>query len=95
MVFENYNRTLLDTELKNFFASEELPAGTKVLYAEVLGGYNKTNEQEYDGNLRGLAFAVKVKEENLAIFSNTTFNVGATPSIKPEQVLLRLTLAKM
>ena len=95
MVFDAYDSQKLKNDLSDVYKAEDLPSNTKVLYAEVLGGYDKASEQEYDGNLRGLAFAVKVKEENLAIFSNTTFNVGATPSIKPEQVLLRLTLAKM
>ena len=95
MVFDAYDAQKLKNELSTFYKAEDLPNGTKVLYAEVLGGFDQATEKEYDGNLRGLAFAVKIKEENLAVFSNTTFNVGATPSIKPSQVLLRLTLARM
>jgi hypothetical protein len=95
MVFENYNRTLLDTELKNFFASEELPAGTKVLYAEILGGYDPAIEAEYDGNLRGLTFAVALKQDSLPVFSAATINVGASSSIEPNQILVRLTLARL
>jgi hypothetical protein len=95
MVFENYNRTLLETELKDFFTNEELPAGTKVLYAEILGGYDPASEAEYDGNLKGLAFAVALKQDNLPVFSSATINVGASTSIEPNQVLVRLTLARL
>jgi hypothetical protein len=95
MVFDTYNRDLLDTELKAFFIKEELPLGTKVLYAEILGGYDPANEAEYDGNLKGLAFAVALKKDNLPVFSSATINVGASSSIKQNQVLVRLTLARL
>lgn len=95
MVFDTYNRNLLDTELKAFFTKEELPLGTKVLYAEILGGYDPANEAEYDGNLKGLAFAVALKKDNLPVFSSATINVGASSSIKQNQVLVRLTLARL
>jgi hypothetical protein len=95
MVFENYNRTLLETELKKFFTSEELPAGTKVLYAEILGGYDPATEAEYDGNLRGLTYAVALKQDALPVFSSATINVGASSSIEPNQILVRLTLARL
>jgi hypothetical protein len=95
MVFDTYNRDLLDTELKAFFTKEELPLGTKVLYAEILGGYDPANEAEYDGNLKGLAFAVALKKDNLPVFSSAAINVGASSSIKQNQVLIRLTLARL
>jgi hypothetical protein len=95
MVFDTYNRNLLDTELKAFFTKEELPLGTKVLYAEILGGYDPANEAEYDGNLKGLAFAVALKKDNLPVFSSAAINVGASSSIKQNQVLIRLTLARL
>jgi len=95
MVFDSYNRTLLETELTDFLASEKLPVGTKVLYAEILGGYDSATEAEYDGNLKGLAFAVALKQDNLPLFSSATINVGASTSIESNQILVRLTLARL
>jgi hypothetical protein len=95
MVFESYNRNLLESELKEFFIREELPLGTKVLYAEILGGYSEDTESEYDGNLRGLAFAVALKKDNVPFFSSATINVGASTSIEQNQILVRLTLARL
>ena len=95
LVFDSYDSILLQSELATFIKNEELPASTRVLYAEFLGGYDQATEQEYDGNLRGLAFAVKVKKEGIKAFSNSTINAGSTPSIKPNQVLVRLTFASM
>jgi hypothetical protein len=95
MVFDSYNKTLLESELKTFLTGEELPLGTKVLYAEILGGYDPASESEYDGNLKGLAFAVELKQDNLPVFSSATINVGASSSIKPNQILVRLTLARL
>jgi hypothetical protein len=95
LVYDSFDGVKLKDQLASFIKSENLPAGTRVLYAEVLGGYDKATEVEYDGNLKGLAFAIKIKQQSIPAFSNATFNVGATPSIKPGQVLVRLTLAKM
>jgi hypothetical protein len=95
IVFDTFEPLKLRTELSGFIKKEELPAGTKVLYAEILGGYDPDTEAEYDGNLKGLAFAIKVKDERIPAFSQATINVGATTSIDPGQVLVRLTLARM
>ena len=95
IVFDTFEPLKLRTELSGFIEKEELPAGTKVLYAEILGGYDPDTEAEYDGNLKGLAFAIKVKDERIPAFSQATINVGATTSIDPGQVLVRLTLARM
>ena len=95
LVFDSYDPNKFQNEISKFIKAEEIPATSKVLYAEFLGGYDAKTEAEYDGNLRGLAFAVQVKKDNLAAFKNSIINAGATPSIEPGQVLVRLTFARM
>lgn len=95
MVFDSYDPLEITRQLQEFFVSEELPLSTQVLYAEILGGYDSATEEEYDGNLKGLAFAIRIKQDSLPGFADATVNVGATPSIKANQVLLRLTLTRM
>ena len=75
--------------------TEELPDTSRVIYAEFLGGYDDSTENKNDGSVRGLNFAVKVKQEGIKIFSDARLNAGASPSIKPGQVLVRLTFAMM
>jgi hypothetical protein len=95
LVFDSFDAIKLRTEMAGFIKDEGLPQGTKVLYAEILGGYDKAAESEYDGNLRGLAFAIKVKQDEIPAFSSATINAGATSSIESGQVLVRLTFARM
>jgi len=95
LVFDSYDTILLQKEITNFLNNEKLPQTSKVLYAEFLGGYDQATEKEYDGNLRGLGFAVQVKQSGMKIFNNSTINAGASPSIKQTQVLVRLTFARM
>jgi hypothetical protein len=45
--------------------------------------------------LRGLTFAVALKQDSLPVFSAATINVGASSSIEPNQILVRLTLARL
>jgi len=93
MVFDSYDPLLLQQEIAKFIETEELPSTARVLYGEFLGGYDQATETVNDGNLRGLAFAVQVKREGIPAFRSSTINAGATPSVKPTQVLIRLTFA--
>lgn len=95
MIFDKYDEVRIQTELNKFIQKEGLPSNSRVLYAEILGGYKVGTEVEYDGNLRALAFGIQLKQANMAQFTSATINVGATSSVGPEQVLMRLTLAKM
>ena len=95
MIFDKYDGILIQTELNKFIQKEGLPPGTRVLYAEILGGFKAGTEVEYDGNLRALAFGIQLKQENITQFTDATINVGATSSIDESQILMRLTLAKM
>ena len=95
MVFDRFDAPLLKTELNKFIMKEELPASANVLYAEILGGYQTGIESEYDGNLRAVAFGIQLKTSKISQFDNATINVGATNSVGKDQILLRLTIAKM
>jgi len=93
MVFDSYDPIKLQSEIASFIEVEELPASARVIYGEFLGGYDENTETLNDGNLRGLEYAVQVKREGIPAFKQATINAGATPSIKPNQVLVRLTLS--
>lgn len=93
MVFDTYDPFKLQSEIEKFIATEELPLTARVIYGEFLGGYDENTETINDGNLRGLEYAVKVKREGIKAFQQSTINAGATPSIKPNQVLVRLTFS--
>lgn len=93
IVLDKYDPIGLQTEIGNFIRSENLPNTTKVLYGEFLGGYDPASESATDGDLRGLAYAVKIKREGLPQFKSATINAGSTPSIESNQVLIRLTFA--
>lgn len=94
MIFNKFDQEVLRNEIEKFVAKEELPPNTRVLYAEILGGYKVGEQKEYDGNLTALAFGVALKNAKIPQFDQATINVGATNSIGKDQVLVRLTLAK-
>jgi hypothetical protein len=92
LAYDTFDAAQIDADIANFLKAEELPASTTVLYGKVVGGFSAT-EAESDGSYRALVFSVKLKNTDISYFKNTKFDFGASKLLKPDQIVLRLTLS--
>ena len=92
LAYDTFDAAKINADIANFLKAEELPTGTTVLYAKVVGGFNAT-EAESDGSYRALVFSVKLQTAESSYFRNTKFDFGASKLLKPDQIVLRLTLS--
>jgi hypothetical protein len=92
LAYDTFDAAKINSDIANFLKTEELPASTTVLYGKVVGGFNAT-EAESDGSYRALVFSVKLKNTDISYFKNTKFDFGASKLLKPDQIVLRLTLS--
>lgn len=93
LVYENFDVKLIQIDLQEYFKKEGLSGSSQILYAKVVGGFDSRTENEEDGRYRALLFAAKLKKFEVKQFANSKIDLGSSNSLKPNQIVLRLTVA--
>jgi hypothetical protein len=93
LVYREFDSVQIQSDIAAFAEREGIPANSKVLYANIVGGYNPATETEDDGRYRALLFHAKLKVSALEQFSATRVDLGSSKLIKPNLTVMRITLS--
>ena len=93
IAYEKFDAAKIQNDIDGFIAGEKLPRNTKVLFAKIVGGYNPATEGENEAKFRALLFSAEIQKAQIAYFENAKIDLGASKLLKPNQIVLRLTLS--
>ena len=93
IAYESFDAAQIERDIDGFIAGERLPRSSKVLFAKIVGGFKPGVESEEDGKFRALIFSVQITKAKIAYFENAKVDLGASKLLKPNQIVLRLTLS--
>lgn len=93
LVYREFDEVQIQRDIAAFAEREGIPTNSKVLYANIVGGYNPANESEDEGRFRALLFNAKLKVSALDQFATTKIDLGASKLIKPNLIVMRITLS--
>jgi hypothetical protein len=93
IAYEKFDAAQIQKDIDGFIASEKLPRNSKVLFAKIVGGFNPNTEGENEGKFRALLFSAEISKAQIAYFENAKIDLGASKLLKPNQIVLRLTLS--
>jgi hypothetical protein len=93
IAYEKFDAAKIQSDIDGFITGEKLPRNTKVLFAKIVGGYNPTTEGENEAKFRALLFSAEIQKAQIAYFENAKIDLGASKLLKPNQIVLRLTLS--
>ena len=93
IAYESFDAVKIQQDIDSFIAGEKLPRSSKVLFAKIVGGFNAATESENEGKFRALLFSAQITKAEIAYFQNAKVDLGANKLLKPNQIVLRLTLA--
>ena len=93
IAYEKFDAAQIQKDIDGFIAGERLPRSSKVLYAKIVGGFNSKTETENDGKFRALIFSAEIQKAKIAYFANAKIDLSANNLLKPNQIVLRLTLS--
>jgi hypothetical protein len=93
IAYESFDAARIERDIAGFIEAENLPRNSKVLFAKVVGGFNAATEKEEDGTFRALTFSAEIQRSRIAYFSSSKIDLGSSKLLKPNQVVLRLTLS--
>ena len=93
VAYESFDAAKIQSDIDGFIAGEKLPRTSVVLYAKIVGGFNPATEGENEGKFRALLFSAQIQKAQIAYFTNAKIDLGANKLLKPNQIVLRLTLS--
>ena len=93
VAYEKFDAAQIVRDIDGFIAAEKLPRSSKVLFAKIVGGYAPGVESEEDAKFRALIFSAEISKAQIAYFENSKIDLGSSNLLKPNQIVLRLTLA--
>jgi hypothetical protein len=93
IAYESFDTARIQQDIEGFIEVEKLPRNSKVLFAKIVGGYDPSSENEDQGRYRALIFSAQLRNSELAYFASSKIDLGASKLLKPNQIVLRLTLS--
>jgi hypothetical protein len=93
IAYEKFDAAQIQKDIEGFITAEKLPRNSTVLFAKIVGGFNPKVESEEEGKFRALLFSAELSKSELAYFQNAKIDLGANKLLKPNQIVLRLTLS--
>lgn len=93
IAYEEFDAAQIQKDIDGFIAGEKLPRSSRVLFAKIVGGYDPATESENEGKYRALLFSAQIQKAQIAYFQDSKIDLGANKLLKPNQIVLRLTLS--
>ncbi|MEY4313710.1 MAG: hypothetical protein EBU16_03400 [Actinobacteria bacterium] len=91
LVYNNFDAAALEKDIKAFKNREGLDNDAQIIFAQILGGYDEKSESVETGRNRALIYSFSLTKDASGAFTNTSVTAGGDPSLKPNEVALRLT----
>lgn len=93
IAYETFDAAQIQKDIDGFIAGEKLPKSSRVLFAKIVGGYDAKSEKASDGQYRALLFSAQITSAKIGYFSTAKIDLGSSSLLKPNQIVLRLTLS--
>ena len=92
-VYNEFNANQIESDIRAFLGARGLPLTSDVVYAQIVGGFDKKTESSGRGIERALAFSRQIDLAQLPLLTNVATSLGASSSIAPGQVAVKFSFA--
>lgn len=91
--YEGFNENLVAADVRAFILDNNLPADTEIVYAQIVGSYNKNIESSSEAIFRAQQFSTKMDLSNTTLLYNASTTFSSTTSIPVNRVVVKFTFA--
>lgn len=82
----------LVADIDRFQQSRGIDSGYRVLYAQIVGGYDPQTEGSERGSMRATKFLIELQQARLPYFAGTGFDITTSQFVATDQILVRIAL---
>jgi hypothetical protein len=93
VVYQGFNGDQIASDIRAFIADNKLSADSEIVYAQIVGAYNKNTETPADAILRAQQFSTKMDDSNITLLHHASTTFSSTASIAPDRVVVKFTFA--
>jgi hypothetical protein len=91
--YEKFDAARLQSDYYVMLAKQKYQPSTTVLYVNIVGGFNAKSESANQGVVRALAYSIALRKAALPEFAQTRIDLSSDSTLKPNQILMRVTLS--
>lgn len=91
--YEKFDAARIQSDYVAMLAKQKYQPSTTVLYANIVGGFDPKAESSNQGVVRALAYSIQLRKVGLPEFASTRIDLGSDATLKPNQILMRVTLS--
>ena len=89
-----FDSARLVADIERYQASVGATESYKVIYAQIVGGYDRQTEGSEQGSLRATKFLIQLQQARLPSFAGAGFDITTSEFVAPDQILVRVALAE-
>lgn len=93
VVYNEFNANAITRDIETYLGEKGLPLTSDVVYAQIVGGYDKNSETSGQAIQRALAFSRQMDMANLPLLSSVATSLSSSSSIAPGQVAVKFSFA--
>ena len=93
LIVDKYDATSIDQQVNQFLKEQKYSTDAKVVYAQIVGGYNPNTESAQVGIQRAVNFSKLLDRGNPSLMNNSALTLSVSTNIQPNQTVIRLTFA--
>ena len=94
LVYSSFDPARIIEDIRAFKEHESLSASSKILYAQITGGYASGSENAETGRVRALAYSLKLNQALPDPVTNAPTYLAASSKLKSNEIGLRLTFTE-
>jgi len=92
-VYDHFDATQIAEDISLFKVHEGLASNSRIIYAQLTGGYRANVESENEGKLRALDFSLKLNRNLPELFGKAATYISTSTTLNSNQVGLKVTFS--
>lgn len=93
VTYEGFNGDLIAADIRAFILDNNLPPDAEIVYAQIVGSYNKNVESPSEAILRAQQFSTKMDMSNLTLLHHASTTFSSTTSVPANRIVVKFTFA--
>jgi len=91
--YEGFNGDRIVADIRAFILDNNLPPDTEIVYAQIIGSYDKNLESSSDAIFRAQQFSTKIDLSNNTLLYNASTTFSSTTSVPVNRIVVKFTFA--
>jgi hypothetical protein len=93
VIYEGFNGDQIANDIRAYIADKRLSKDAEIVYAQIVGSYNKATETPADAIIRAQQFSSKMDTSNIALLHHASTTFSSTTSVPANRVVVKFTFA--